>query len=92
MQKEDGQVLAKVDLVHEVDAKLSFVYYDRYNKFDFSGHFDAPNLLVKDPQLHRLTYERELQRTMNSVDLIHYVDAKSSFVYYDRYDKFDFSG
>ena len=91
MPKEDGQVMTRVDLVHEVDAKLSFAYYDRHNKFDFSGHFDAPNL-IKDSQLQRLTYERKLHPTMNSVDLVHGVDPKSSFVYYDRHNKFDFSG
>ena len=68
MPKEDGQVLTKVDLVHEVDAKSSFVYYDQHNKVDFAGQSDAPSPLVKDSQLHRLTYEGGLRPTMNSVE------------------------
>ena len=68
MQKEDGQVLTKVDLVLEVDAMSSSVYCDRHNKLDFAGQFDVPSPLVKDSQLHRLTNERELRPTMNSVE------------------------
>ena len=68
MLKEDGRVLMKVGLLHEVDAMSSFVYYDRHNKVDFAGQFDAPSPLVEDSQLHRLTYERELRPTMNSVE------------------------
>lgn len=68
MPKEDGEGLTKVDLVHEVDAMTSFVYYDRHNKVGFAGQFDAPSPLVKDSQLHRLTYERELRPTTNSVE------------------------
>ena len=68
MLKQDGQQLTKVDLVHEVSAMSSFVYYDRHNKLDFAGQLDAPSPLVKDSQLHRLTYERELRPTMYSVE------------------------
>ena len=68
MPKEDGEVLTKFDLVRGVDAMTSFVYYDRHNKVYFAGPFDAPSPQVKDCQLHRLTNERELRPTMNSVE------------------------
>ena len=81
MPKEDGEDSTKVDLVHEVDAKLSFVYYDRHNKVDFAGQFDVPNPLVKDSQLHRLTYERELDLRMNSVERDRRQLPVSSYLY-----------
>ena len=66
MPKEDEEVLTKVDLLHEVDAKSSFVYCDRHSKVDFVGPFDAPSPLVKESQLHRLT--NELRPTTKSVE------------------------
>ena len=66
MLKEDEQVLS--NLVHEVAAMLLFVYYDRHNRVDFEGLLDAPSPLVKESQLHRLTFEQDLGPTMNSVE------------------------
>jgi hypothetical protein len=66
MTKEVEEVL--MNLVHEVAAMSSPVYYDRHNKVDSVGQLDAPSPLVKDSQFHRPTCERELRPTMNLVE------------------------